>query len=138
MQLPSDRRGWIKLIAALVALFAAYQLVKRLLPDIDPQELLEDISGKLGNWTYALVGLLAFLETGAFVGLLAPGETFVVLAGAVAGQGDTSVFLTIAIVWASALPRRHRQLRPRGQARSRVHPRARAEGPDQPRALRPG
>jgi len=102
MHLPSDRRGWLKLLAALIAAVAAYLLFKALVPDIDPQELLEDVSSTLGNWTYALVGLLAFLETGAFVGLIAPGETFVVLAGAVAGQGNTSVIITIAIVWASA------------------------------------
>lgn len=102
MELPRDRKGWLKLIGFLVLLFVAYQLVKRALPDVDAQQVLEDISGKLGNWTYPLVGLLAFLETGAFVGLVAPGETFVVLAGAVAGQGETSVVLTIGIVWVSA------------------------------------
>ena len=102
MQLPSDRRGWLKLLLIIVAAFAAYQLVKWLLPDIDPQELLDDVSASLGQWTYAIVALLAFLETGAFVGLVAPGETFVVLAGAVAGQGETNVILTIGIVWLSA------------------------------------
>jgi len=102
MQLPQDRRGWIKLVLILVAAFAAYQLVKRLLPDIEPQQLLEDVSESLGKLTYLIVALLAFLETGAFVGLIAPGETFVVLAGAVAGQGVTSVVLTIGIVWVSA------------------------------------
>jgi len=102
MHLPSDRRGWIKLVLTVVALIAAYQLVTRLLPDIDGQDLLEDVSSSLGKWTYGLVALLAFLETGAFVGLIAPGETFVVLAGAVAGQGETSLVLTIGIVWASA------------------------------------
>ncbi len=102
MELPSDRRGWLKLIAVLVAIFAAYSLIKRALPDVDAQKVLEDAAGTLGNWTYAIVGLFAFLETGAFVGLIAPGETVVVLAGAVAGQGDTSVVLTIGIVWASA------------------------------------
>ena len=45
---------------------------------------------------------LAFLETGAFVGLIAPGETVVVLGGAVAGQGETNVLLTIALVWSRA------------------------------------
>ncbi len=102
MELPHDRKGWLKLIGFLVLLFVAYQLVKRALPDIDAQQVLEDASDKLGAWTYPLVGLLAFLETGAFVGLIAPGETFVVLAGAVAGQGETSVVLTIGIVWACA------------------------------------
>lgn len=102
MELPRDRKGWLKLVGVLVAIFVVYQLVKRLLPDFDAQQLLEDASGTLGRWTYAIVGLFAFLETGAFVGLLAPGETIVVLAGAVAGQGKTSVVLTIGIVWASA------------------------------------
>jgi undecaprenyl-diphosphatase len=36
------------------------------------------------------------------VGLVAPGETIVILAGAVAGQGETSLMLTIGIVWACA------------------------------------
>ena len=49
-----------------------------------------------------VVGALAFLETGAFVGLVFPGETAVVLAGAIAGNGTTSIVLTIAIVWVSA------------------------------------
>ncbi|MEO7196949.1 MAG: hypothetical protein ABIZ50_00600, partial [Solirubrobacterales bacterium] len=102
MELPSDRRGWVKLIAVRVAIFAAYSLIKRALPDVDAQKVLEDAAGTLGNWTYAIVGLFAFLETGAFIGLIAPGETVVVLAGAVAGQGETSVVLTIGIVWASA------------------------------------
>ena len=102
MELPSDRRGWLKVVGVLVGLFVAYMLVKRLLPDVDPQQILEDVSDSLGAWTYGLVALLAFLETGAFVGLIAPGETFVVLAGAVAGQGATSVVLTIGIVWVSA------------------------------------
>lgn len=102
MELPKDRRGWLKLFGALVLAFAAYQVVKRLLPDIDAQQVLDDVSGSLGAWTYLIVAVLAFLETGAFVGLIAPGETFVVLAGAVAGQGETNVVLTIGIVWLSA------------------------------------
>jgi membrane protein DedA with SNARE-associated domain len=102
MELPKDRRGWLKLVGILVILYAAYRGVKWALPDVDAQKVLEDVSGSLGHWTYAIVGLFAFLETGAFVGLIAPGETVVVLAGAVAGQGETSVIVTIAIVWASA------------------------------------
>lgn len=102
MQLPSNRKGWLKLAAVLVAVVVAYFLVKRALPDVDAQNLLEDVAVGLGAWTYLIVAVLAFLETGAFVGLVAPGETFVVLAGAVAGQGATSVVLTIGIVWFAA------------------------------------
>jgi undecaprenyl-diphosphatase len=102
LELPRRRQDWLKVIAVVVAIVVAYQLIKRALPDIDVQELLDDVSRSLGSWTYLIVGLLAFLETGAFVGLIAPGETVVVLAGAVAGQGATSVMLTIGIVWLSA------------------------------------
>jgi len=84
------------------ALIGGYFLLKALLPDIDLEQLLEDVSTTLGSWTYLLVGFFAFVETGAFVGLVAPGETIVILAGAVAGQGATSVFVTITIVWAAA------------------------------------
>ncbi|CAN5488655.1 hypothetical protein BH20ACT15_BH20ACT15_04680 [soil metagenome] len=48
------------------------------------------------------MAILAFLETGAFVGLVAPGEFTVLLGGAVAGQGDISLPLILAITWLSA------------------------------------
>jgi membrane protein DedA with SNARE-associated domain/membrane-associated phospholipid phosphatase len=95
-----DHRFRLLLIAA--AAVGAYFAIRQLLPDIDLQKLLEDFSNTLGSWTYLIVGAFAFLETGAFVGLVAPGETVVILAGAVAGQGATSLYLTIAIVWAAA------------------------------------
>jgi undecaprenyl-diphosphatase len=50
-----------------------------------------------------LVGALAFLETGAFVGLLAPGETTIIVGGVVAGQGQIDIVALIAIVWACAV-----------------------------------
>jgi membrane protein DedA with SNARE-associated domain/membrane-associated phospholipid phosphatase len=95
-----DHRFRLVLLAA--AAVGAYFLIKQFLPEIDLQELLEDVSNTLGAWTYLLVGAFAFLETGAFVGLVAPGETMVILGGAVAGQGATSLYLTIGIVWACA------------------------------------
>ena len=47
--------------------------------------------------------MLAFLETGAFIGLVAPGETTVIVGGLVAGQGEISLLLLIAIVWTCAV-----------------------------------
>ena len=70
------------------------------LPDLE--QALTDLSDKLGTWTYVLVAALAFLETGAFVGLVAPGETAVVLGGVVAAHGDASLPAMIAIAWAAA------------------------------------
>ena len=95
-----DHRFRLLVIAA--AAIGAYFLIKQWLPEIDLQELVQDVSNTLGAWTYLIVGAFAFLETGAFVGLVAPGETVVILGGAVAGQGATSLYLTIAIVWAAA------------------------------------
>jgi undecaprenyl-diphosphatase len=89
-------------IVVIVLLFVAYQVFGDELPSINLEQALEDISDSLGQWTYVVVGALAFLETGAFVGLVFPGETAVVLAGAIAGNGTTSIVVTIAVVWVSA------------------------------------
>ena len=45
---------------------------------------------------------LAFLETGAFVGLIAPGETAVVLGGVVAAEGEVSLALLLPLAWLAA------------------------------------
>ncbi len=99
MKIPRERRPQI---AIAVIAFAALFATSRLLDSIDIQKALHDVSNSLGAWTYAVVGLAAFLETGAFVGLVLPGESVVILGGAVAGQGATSVVVTIAVVWACA------------------------------------
>ncbi len=84
-------------VAAAVAL--GYYLISQELGSIDLQGLLEDVSNTLGAWTYLLVGVLAFAETGAFVGLVVPGETVMTLGGAVAGQGAIDIYLLIGIAW---------------------------------------
>ncbi|MFM9163825.1 MAG: bifunctional DedA family/phosphatase PAP2 family protein [Solirubrobacterales bacterium] len=71
------------------------------LPNIE--EVLLTVGQTLGAWTYLLVPVLAFLETGAFIGLLAPGETAMILGGVVAGQGEISVITLIALVWIAAI-----------------------------------
>jgi undecaprenyl-diphosphatase len=86
----------------LAALFVAFLVFRDHLPDFDVEEIIKDLSENLGAWTYLLVGALAFLETGAFVGLVAPGEFTVILGGAVAGQGDISLPLILGITWAAA------------------------------------
>jgi membrane protein DedA with SNARE-associated domain/membrane-associated phospholipid phosphatase len=89
-------------IAVLLAAGVIYFLYKKFFPELDLQELLDEFSNFLGAWTYLVVGVLAFLETGAFVGLLVPGETALLIGGAVAGQGVINVFLLIAIAWVMA------------------------------------
>jgi undecaprenyl-diphosphatase len=71
------------------------------LPDF--KKIVEDAGNTLGNWTYLVVGVAAFFETGAFVGLIAPGETFLIFGGVVAGQGTISLVVLIGIVWACAV-----------------------------------
>jgi membrane protein DedA with SNARE-associated domain len=67
------------------------------------EALLDSLGNGLGPWSYALVGALAFLETSAFVGLVAPGELAVVLGGVLAGRGQMELPLLLAIVWAAAV-----------------------------------
>jgi membrane protein DedA with SNARE-associated domain/membrane-associated phospholipid phosphatase len=103
LQLPEDRRRKRLLIVVIAAAIAAgYYLISRVIPHEDLQQLLEDVSNTLGAWTYLLVGVFAFAETGAFVGLVVPGETVMLLGGAVAGQGAIDIYLLIAIAWFSA------------------------------------
>jgi membrane protein DedA with SNARE-associated domain/membrane-associated phospholipid phosphatase len=92
----------LALVAAIAAVVALYYLVGRVFPHEDLQGLLEEVSNALGAWTYLIVGAFAFAETGAFVGLVVPGETVMLLGGAVAGQGAISIYLLIAIAWFSA------------------------------------
>jgi undecaprenyl-diphosphatase len=85
-------------VAAAIAVFASGVLSE--IPDIET--LIEDLAQALGRWTYLLVSALAFLETGAFVGLIAPGEFTVILGGVIAGQGEINVLLLLALTWMAA------------------------------------
>jgi membrane protein DedA with SNARE-associated domain len=68
-----------------------------------PEALLDSLGNGLGPWSYAVVGVLAFLETSAFVGLIAPGELAVVLGGVLAGRGQMQLPLLLGVVWAAAV-----------------------------------
>jgi undecaprenyl-diphosphatase len=103
MPLPEGRRRHrLLLVAAGLAIAAGWYLLSRVIPHDELQGLLEDVSNALGAWTYLLVGAFAFAETGAFVGLVVPGETVMLLGGAVAGQGAIDIYLLIAIAWFAA------------------------------------
>lgn len=64
--------------------------------------LIEGVSASLGAWAYGLVPALAFLETGAFIGLVVPGETAVLVGGVVAERGDVALLPLIGLVWLAA------------------------------------
>jgi membrane-associated protein len=95
-------RPWVLLAVAVVAAGALALTVGGVvrLPDLDGA--LTDLSDTLGAWTYALVAALAFLETGAFVGLIAPGETALALGGVVAAQGKVELGAMLVIAWLAA------------------------------------
>jgi undecaprenyl-diphosphatase len=99
LRLGGDNRDRVRLAALIAVFVGGFIAFQQLAPNLDIEGALEDLSRELGDATYALVGVLAFLETGAFVGLVFPGETAVILGGAVAGQGETSLVITIAVVW---------------------------------------
>ena len=85
-------------LGALVTLAVAGGVVP--LPDVDGA--LEDASRTLGGWAYPAVAGFAFLETGAFIGLLVPGETAVVVGGVVAERGGVELVPLIGLVWLAA------------------------------------
>src|SRR5437763_5952549 len=67
------------------------------------EAIARDIGAALGPYTYAVVGVMAFLETGAGTGLIAPGELAVILGGVTAGQAHTELPVLIGVVGACAL-----------------------------------
>ncbi|HLQ26559.1 MAG TPA: bifunctional DedA family/phosphatase PAP2 family protein [Acidiferrobacterales bacterium] len=67
------------------------------------QKILTWFLSHLNDWGYYVLFAMAFLETSAFVGLLVPGETIVVLAGLLAAQGIFKLSHVIEIVALGAI-----------------------------------
>jgi undecaprenyl-diphosphatase len=90
--------GWL-LLAAALGVYAS-----GVLPTLpNAKTAIENIAKALGPYTYLVVGAFAFLETGAFVGLIAPGETIVLAGGVIAGQGEIKLLPLIGVVWICAI-----------------------------------
>jgi membrane protein DedA with SNARE-associated domain len=96
------RNGWPGRFAGAIAIALALYGAGVVHP---PQlgELIGSVGSTLGPYIYALVAVMAFLEAGAFVGLLVPGETVVIAGGVVAGQGHVDVFALLGLTWICAL-----------------------------------
>src|SRR6185437_6117036 len=101
--LARKRLGGERFVVALLVAAALAVYGSGVLSHINIQKAIEDLANALGKWTYALVGFMAFAETGAFIGLVAPGEFTVILGGVIAGQGTINIFVLIAIVWICTL-----------------------------------
>lgn len=61
------------------------------------------LATRLGHWGYGIVALGAMLESAAFIGLFVPGESMVVVAGFLAGQGvfDLDVLIVAVAIGAT-------------------------------------
>src|SRR5205823_14480739 len=66
------RLGGERFVIALVLAAGLAVYGSGVLMHVNIQKGIEDLAEALGKWTYALVGVMAFAETGAFVGLVAP------------------------------------------------------------------
>ncbi|MGK2937701.1 MAG: bifunctional DedA family/phosphatase PAP2 family protein [Solirubrobacteraceae bacterium] len=97
------KRGRVELVflGLVVTAMAVYGAGLVELPNV--KRVIADLGQALGPYTYVLVALGAFLETGAFVGLIAPGETTMIVGGVIAGQGEIRLGPLIAIVWVAAV-----------------------------------
>ena len=89
------------LLAVVAAGLAVYGTGVVALPNFE--HVIKDVGTSLGSWTYLLVGVMAFAETGAFLGFVAPGEVTVIVGGVVAGQGKIDVVVLIGLVWVAAV-----------------------------------
>jgi undecaprenyl-diphosphatase len=96
------RSGWpLRVLAAVVCgVLALYGAGVIHLPRLE--DAAASVGSTLGPYTYALVAVMAFLETGAFVGLLVPGEMVVIAGGVVAGQGHIELGFLLALSWLCA------------------------------------
>ena len=96
--------GTVAAVAAAVVAAAALAgaLVTGAIAVPDAAGALSEASESIGPLAYLFVPLLALLETGAFIGLLVPGETAVVIGGVIAARGDLALPLLIALVWGGA------------------------------------
>jgi membrane protein DedA with SNARE-associated domain/membrane-associated phospholipid phosphatase len=95
--------GELKVVAVLVVVVLGVIAsgVLSHLPSLE--HIIKSLADTLGKGTYVLVGAMAFLETGAFVGFVAPGEFTVILGGVIAGEGTISIIPLIGIVWICAI-----------------------------------
>jgi membrane protein DedA with SNARE-associated domain len=66
-------------------------------------DLLVDFVWRIGSWGYAVVFLGAALESAAFLGLLVPGESLVIVSGVLAAAGLFELPALISVVSAGAV-----------------------------------
>ena len=73
----------------------------RLFTELD--KVLEELVAQYGTWTYAILGLIVFCETGLVVLPFLPGDSLLFAAGALFGAKGLNVWLLAAILFSAAL-----------------------------------
>lgn len=66
-------------------------------------ESLLNFIGSMGNWGYIVMFIVAFLECSAFLGMVVPGETLVVIAGFLSVQGYFDIKICAIIICLGAI-----------------------------------
>lgn len=70
----------------------------------DPFAVLRGLTGEAGAWTYLIVAAVVILETSVGLGILAPGEALLAVAGAAcAGDGPLDLGVLLLVVWACGM-----------------------------------
>jgi membrane-associated protein len=64
---------------------------------------LQAIIASAGNWTYAILFMIIFLETGFVVTPFLPGDSLLFAAGAFAATGSFNVVALVLLLWAAAV-----------------------------------
>ncbi len=64
---------------------------------------LQDFVSKNGNWIYALLFLIIFVETGVVLMPFLPGDSLLFVAGAMCGVGLMDWSVTVSLLWCAAV-----------------------------------
>jgi membrane-associated protein len=69
----------------------------------EPAGLLSDLLGHMGAWTYAIIFVIVFAETGLVFAPFLPGDSLLFAAGAFAGTGRLELWVVAVVVISAAV-----------------------------------
>lgn len=95
-----SRRALAGLAGAGVAAGAVVLAVAVDLPDVS--EAIEEAPERLGRWSYVFGAAMGFMEMGSLLGVAFLFEVGVVLAGALAGEGEIAIVPLVLFTWVAS------------------------------------